>query len=218
MKLSERTLSILKNFAQINSGIVLRKGKTIRTVSLENTILAEASVDEDFTETFGIYELNDFLGNVTTLTNPELTFTTESVLMKDGDIEFNYMASSLNLIVSPPEDKSIAMKDPDVSFDISQSNLQKLLRLAAMNDLTHISISNKNGGIYLQTLAVKNDTSNSVSLRVADYDGVDFKSLIKVENLKMISDDYKVVLKIGGFTSWTNKSGTLKYFIALEKK
>jgi hypothetical protein len=87
-----------------------------------------------------------------------------------------------------------------------------------MNDLTHISISNKNGGIYLQTLAVKNDTSNSVSLRVADYDGVDFKSLIKVENLKMISDDYNVVLKIGGFTSWTNKSGTLKYFIALEKK
>jgi hypothetical protein len=208
----------LKNFAQINSGIVLRKGKTLRTVSLENTILAEANVDEDFTETFGIYELNDFLGNVTTLTNPELTFTSESVLMKDGDIEFNYMASSLNLIVSPPEDKSIAMKDPDVSFDISQSNLQKLLRLAAMNDLTHISISNKNGGIYLQTLAVKNDTSNSVSLRVADYDGADFKSLIKVDNLKMISDDYKVVLKIGGFTSWTNKSGTLKYFIALEKK
>jgi hypothetical protein len=218
MKLSERTLSVLKNFAQINSGIVLRKGKTLRTVSLENTILAEANVDEDFTETFGIYELNDFLGNVTTLTNPELTFTHENVLMKDGDIEFNYMASSLNLIVSPPEDKSIAMKDPDVSFDISQSNLQKLLRLAAMNDLTHISISNKNGGIYLQTLAVKNDTSNSVSLRVADYDGVDFKSLIKVENLKMISDDYNVVLKIGGFTSWTNKSGTLKYFIALEKK
>jgi hypothetical protein len=187
-------------------------------VSLENTILAEASVDEDFTETFGIYELNDFLGNVPTLTNPELTFTSESVLMKDGDIEFNYMASSLNLIVSPPEDKSIAMKDPDVSFYISQSNLQKLLRLAAMNYLTHISISNKNGGIYLQTLAVKNDTSNSVSLRVADYDGADFKSLIKVDNLKMISDDYKVVLKIGGFTSWTNKSGTLKYFIALEKK
>jgi hypothetical protein len=42
--------------------------------------------------------------------------------------------------------------------------------------------------------------------------------MFKTENLKLIPDDYKVEIKIGGFTCWTNKNATLKYFIALEKK
>ena len=36
MKLSNETLSILKNFGAINSGILFKKGKNLRTVSSQD--------------------------------------------------------------------------------------------------------------------------------------------------------------------------------------
>ena len=40
MKLNENTLTVLKNFASINSGLVIRKGKVQRTISPDETVLA----------------------------------------------------------------------------------------------------------------------------------------------------------------------------------
>ena len=87
MKLSEQTLTVLKNFASINSGVVLQKGNVQKTISPEQTILFEAKLEDNIPEPFGIYDLNQFLGNVTTLKNPELTFSDKSVIMDDGDIQ-----------------------------------------------------------------------------------------------------------------------------------
>lgn len=218
MKMNDRTLTVLKNFASINSGVVLRPGKVQKTVSPENTILVEAHLEDDFAGVFGIYDLNQFLGNVTTLNNPEMNFGDTSVVMTDGDLELNYYSCSPNLVNSPPEGKELVMKDPDVSFNLSYSTLQKLIKLASMNDLSNLTVMGKNRGIYIKTHEAKDDTSNFASSKIADYQGEDFSVMFKVENLKLIPDDYNVQIKVGGFTCWTNKAGTLKYFIALEKK
>ena len=122
MKLSENTLSVLKNFSSINSGLVLQKGNVQKTISPEKSILVEAELEDIIPEQFGIYDLNQFLGNVTTLGNPDLTFTENSVLMYDGDITFNYYSCSPNLIVSPP-DKELKLKQVDVSFTLTNAIL-----------------------------------------------------------------------------------------------
>lgn len=218
MKLSENTLSVLKNFATINSGVVLQKGKIQKTISPEQTILVEATLEDDMPTEFGIYDLNQFLGNVTTLANPEMTFATESVQMNDGSFNLNYYSCSPNLIISPPRDKDLVLKNPEVSFDIPAATLQKLLRLAAMNNLPHITVIGKNGKLTVRSHEKTNDTSNSADVAIGDYSGDDFAVSFKTENLKMVSDDYSVQIKIGGFSCWINKKGTMKYFIALEKK
>jgi hypothetical protein len=218
MKFDDRTLTVLKNFASINSGVVLKKGKVQKTISPDMTILAEATIEDDMPETFGIYDLNQFLGNVTTLSNPEMTFSTESVVMKDGELELNYYSCSQNLIVSPPDGKDLVMKDADVTFNLPNVTLSKLMKLSAMNDLPNITVLGKNGEIRLQTHEMKNDTSNFASTKIGDYSGKDFSVTFKTENLKLIPDDYEVQIKIGGFSCWSNKSGTLKYFISMEKK
>ena len=84
MKLSEYGLSVLKNFAAINPGMVIRKGKVQQTISQEENILVRAELEDEFTIDFGIADLNQFLGNVTTLQNPELSFTEKMVTMDDG--------------------------------------------------------------------------------------------------------------------------------------
>jgi hypothetical protein len=218
MKLNERTLTVLKNFAGINSGVVLRKGKVQKTMSPEQTILVEAHLEDDLPETFGIYDLNQFLGNVTTLSSPDMIFTENSVIMNDGELSLNYYSCSTNLIISPPEGKDLVMKDADVTFDLSQATLQKLLKLSAMNNLPNISVIGKSGELRLQTHEVKNDTSNFASIKIGEFTGSDFNVSFKTENLKLIPDDYEVQIKVGGFSSFTNKTKTLKYFVAMEKK
>jgi hypothetical protein len=220
MKLSDRTLSVLKNFASINSGLVLRAGKIQKTMSPEQTILVQATFEEDFPQTFGIYDLNQFLGNTTTLNDADLTFADTSVKLKDVDIELTYHGCASNLIISPPEGKELIMKNPDVSFTLAISSLQKIMKIASMNSLPNISIIGDSAtkSISIRSHELKNDTSNYADMRMADYDGEDFSVTFKTENLKMIPDTYNVDVKIGGFSCWTNASDTLKYFIAMEKK
>lgn len=217
MKLSENTLSVLKNFSSINSGIVLQKGNLQKTISPEKSILVEAEVEDVLPEQFGIYDLNQFLGNISTLNNPDLTFTDNAVLMNDGDIKFNYYSCSTNLIVSPP-DKELKLKQVDVSFSLTNAILTKLLRLASMNNLTHLSVVGKNGEIRLQTHEKANDTSNYASFKLNDYTGEDFTASFKVENIKLIPGDYDVEIQLGAFAKFVSKSGKIKYFIALESK
>lgn len=222
MKLSENTLAILKNFAQINSGMVLKTGKIQKTISPEMTILVEAEIDDTMPNTFGIYDLNQFLGNLTTLSDPELTFNDKSVVMEKDGIALNYFACSPNLITAPP-DKELAMKNIDISFDLTHSNLQILLKLAAMNNLSNISVIGKNGEILLQSHEKSNDTSNIAKMKIADYAGDDFTASFKTDNLRLVSDDYTVEIQLGedkkgGFSKFTAKNKKLKYFIALEAK
>lgn len=221
MKLSENTLSVLKNFSAINSGLVLQQGKTQKTISPEKSILVEVEIEDTIPNQFGIYDLNQFLGNVTTLGNPDLTFEEKSVLMNDGEITLSYYSCSTNLIVSPP-DKELKLKQVDVSFRLTNAILSKLLKLASMNSLTHLSVVGKNGEIRLQTHEKANDTSNHASFKLNDYAGADFAASFKVENIKLIPGDYDVEIQLGAFAKFIATGGIfkdkIKYFIALETK
>ena len=221
MKISENTLSVLKNFSAINSGLVLQKGNVQKTISPEKSILVEVEIEDAIPSQFGIYDLNQFLGNVSTLGNPDLSFTENSVMMNDGDIAFNYYSCSPNLIVSPP-DKELKLKQTDVSFALTNAILTKLLRLASMNNLTHLSVVGKNGEIRLQTHEKANDTSNSASFKLNDYTGDDFIASFRVDNIKLVPGDYDVEIQLGAFAKFVATSGVfkdkIKYFIALETK
>ena len=221
MKISENTLSVLKNFSAINSGLVLQAGNVQKTISPEKSILVEVELEDAIPSQFGIYDLNQFLGNVTTLGNPDLTFDDKAVMMNDGEIAFSYYSCSPNLIVSPP-DKELKLKQVDVSFTLTNAILSKLLKLAAMKNLPHLSVIVKNGEIRLTAHEKANDTSNHASFKLNDYSGADFTASFKVENIKLISGDYDVEIQLGAFAKFVSTSGTfkdkIKYFIALETK
>lgn len=217
MKLSENTLAVLKNFAAINSGVVLKSGQTQKTISPEKSILVEARLEDNLTSDFGIYDLNQFLGNVTTLKNPELTFSTESVTLDDGDLALTYHACSPNLIISPPE-KELVLKTVDVSFSLPNATLQKLLKVATMNSLPNLTVVGKDGELRLKIHEKANDTSNHGSVKIGDYAGQDFTATFKTENLKLLPDDYNVEVQKNAFAKFVNVNKTLTYFIALETK
>ena len=75
MKLSDRTINLLKNFASINQSILFKQGNQLRTISVMKNILAEANIDEDFPQDFGVYDLSQFLNSLGLFQEPELNFT-----------------------------------------------------------------------------------------------------------------------------------------------
>ena len=217
MKLSEFTLSIMKNFSSINSGVVLNSGTLQRTWSIDKSILVEVDLEETFPCSFGIYDLNQFLGNVTTLKNPDLTFTPENVMMNDGETVIKYRACDSSLITSPPN-KSLILNDPDVTFDLSQATLTKILKLATMNSLFNISIIGEKGKLRIQAHEKNNEKSNEIFTEITDWNGDDFICTFRLENIKVIPDDYTVSIKLGAFSHFKSKTRTLSYFITLLTK
>jgi len=219
MKLSDNMMITMKNFHSINQSLVLRRGKIQRSMSPDKAVLVEAEFDDEIPNEFGIYDLNIFLGNITTMNSPDLSFTETSVKMNDGEVELVYYSCSPNLIVSPP-DKELVMKKIDVEFSLTSKLLDKLLKLAMMNNFPNLSIIGKNGKLNANCHDIKNDTSNSLrtSLSLGDYNGSDFIATFKVENIKVIPDDYNIDVTLAGFAKFTSKNRKLKYFIALESK
>ena len=218
MKLTTGAVNVLKNFSGINTSLVIKKGVLQRTISSDETILAEATIEDDFPMDFAIYDLNQFLKNVTTLDNPEITFNENHAVIQNGNMKINYYACAANLIDSPPDGKSIVVKNPDASFSISKNSLQKLLMVSTMNELNIVNIVGKQGKLSLQSYEYGNDSSNRATLELGDYNGAEFEAKVKLENLKMILDDYDVTIKTGAFSCWENSKKTLKYVIGLEKK
>jgi len=215
MKLSDKTVSLLKNFSTINQSILFKKGSNLRTISVMKNILAEATVDEDFPKDFGIYDLNQFLNGLSLHQDPELDFTNESyVRISEGKMRSNYFFSDPNVIIVPPE-KEISLPSIDVSFELKTQQLDRLLKAAAVYQLPDLSVDGDAGVVKLVVRDKKNDTSNDFSIVVGETDS-EFSFNFKVENIKILPGTYEVSISKKFISKFTSKDRSLKYFIALE--
>lgn len=215
MKLSDNTLTILKNFAGINNSILVKMGTKLRTISVAKNILAEAEITEDFPREFAVYDLNQFLNGLSLHKDPDLDFTEDShITIREGKRKVKYFYADPNVIVSPPE-KEIQLPSKDVCFQLDSVTLEKLLKASAVYQLPDLSAVGEAGVIRLVVRDKKNDTSNEYSITVGETDK-EFTFNFKVENIKIIPGAYDVVVSEKLLSQFTNSAYNLKYYIALE--
>ena len=215
MKLSDKTISVLKNFSSINQSILFKEGNKLRTISVMKNILAEATVDEDFPKDFGIYDLNQFLNGMSLHQTPDLDFANDGyVTIREGKMRSKYFFADPNVIVTPP-DKEIKLPSEDICFELSTDQLDKLLKAAAVYQLPDISAVGESGVIKLVVRDKKNDTSNTFAVVVGET-GNDFCFNFKVENIKVLPGTYEVVVSQKLLSRFSSKNHDLTYYIALE--
>ena len=215
MKLSDKTLSLLKNFSTINQSILFKQGSKLRTISVMKNILAEATVTEEIPKDFGIYDLNQFLNGLSLHQSPELDFVNEGhVVIKEGRMRSKYFFADPNVIITPP-DKAIDLPSEDVSFELSTDQLDKLLKAAAIYQLPDLAVVGANGVVKILVRDKKNDTSNDFSVTVGETDKV-FSFNFKVENIKILPGTYDVSVSSKLLSRFTSKNQDLTYYIALE--
>ena len=215
MKLSDNTLSLLKNFSTINQSILFKQGSKLRTISVMKNILADATVTEELPKDFGIYDLNQFLNGLGLHQSPELDFENDGhVVIKEGKMRSKYFFADPNVIITPP-DKEITLPTEDVSFELSTQQLDKLLKAAGIYQLPDLAVIGEAGVVKLLVRDKKNDTSNTFAVTVGETDKV-FSFNFKIENIKILPGTYEVVVSQKLLSKFTNKDCDLRYYIALE--
>ena len=215
MKLSENTLTLLKNFSNINQSILFKQGTQLRTISVMKNILAEATINEELPKDFGIYDLNQFLNGLSLHNNPDLDFTNDNyVVIREGRSRSKYFFADPNVIITPPE-KSIELPTEDVTFELKTEQLDKLLKAAGIYQLPDLSAIGEDGVVKLVVRDKKNETSNDFAVVVGETDG-NFVLNFKVENIKLIPGSYDVVVSSKLISKFTCREHDLSYYIALE--
>lgn len=212
MKLSKETVAVIKNFAGINSNLLLKQGNKLATISSQKNVMADTTVSETFPTDFGIYDLNEFLGAMSVFEDPELEFSEKYVTIKQGGMSIKYFAASSDVLVAPT--KSITFPEAEVNFNLTGNQLDMIRKTAGVLRSEDLSIVGDGTSIVAVVGDKKNSTSNCFQEPVGATDKT-FKVNLKVENLKMLPGDYSVSIsskKISRFKG----AGDLVYYVAVE--
>lgn len=214
MKLDSRTLQVLKNFAGINPNILFKAGNTLRTITPTKTILAKATLEQQFPGTFAIYDLSKFLSVLSLFDDPEIQIGEKSAVIKSGGRKVNYVFADPSTIVAPKDDKEIKFPTPAVSFTLTNEVLTEVLKALGVLRQPEIAIAGDGSNISIQTINSKDPTSDSYSVEVGTTD-LNFTFIFKAENLRFLPDTYQVEIAQAGISKFTSKD--VEYFVAVEQ-
>lgn len=218
MELSSQTMQVLNNFASVNSNIVITSGNVLRTVSESKTILARATIDEEFPKGFGIYELNEFLSALSLVESPRITFGENNMDISDGtgrsSIKYFYSDPSILTTTS----NEIVMPEADVKFKLDRETMNRIKKAASVLGHSEVSVQNVDGVIVLTVADNENSTSNAIDIAVdGESTSDDFKYVFSIANLKMIEGDYDVSLSSKLISHFVNTESNVEYWVALQK-
>src|SRR5574343_20216 len=205
--LSADTLTILKNFADINPNILFKPGKTISTVAqASKAMFAQAEVAEVFSVQAGIYDLRRLLGVLSLFQAPALDFTEKCLLIREGSKELRYFYADPSLLVVPPG--TVRMPDAPIQMTWTAADLKQLLDASGVMSLPDIQIENtdKPDEVLVRVLDLgKLNADNqsdqfvlTVKLTKPAPEKAQFKLRLKTANLVMLPGDYKLdLVKVG---------------------
>ena len=213
MKLSKETVGLIKNFAGINSNLLLKSGNKLATISTQKNVMSDTVVTESFPSDFGIYDLNEFLGAMSLFEDPELEFSDKYVTIKEGGASIKYFAAEIGNLVVPQ--KAIVFPEAEIEFTLTATMLNMIQKTASVLRATDLQIVGDGSKMVIQVGDKKNATGNTYNAQVGSTDK-EFKVNLKVENLKMLPGDYLVSISSKKISRFKATSSELVYYVAVE--
>jgi len=213
MKLSKDTVGLIKNFAGINSNLLLKQGNKLATISTQKNVMSDTVVAETFPADFGIYDLNEFLGAMSLFDDPDLEFSDKYVTIKEGGASIKYFAAEIGNLVVPQ--KAIVFPEAEIEFTLTATMLNMIQKTASVLRATDLQIVGDGSKMVIQVGDKKNATGNTYNAQVGSTDK-EFKVNLKVENLKMLPGDYLVSISSKKISRFKATSSELVYYVAVE--
>jgi len=217
LKLTTQTLDVLRNFASINANLVVKEGSVLTTIAETKNILGVAKISETFTQSFGVYDLNEFLSAMALVDDPSLEFTNDSVLISDADTTIRYRFANQSVLTAPT--KAITMPDAEINVAISGDLLSKARKAAGALGHSILAIEGKKGKIDISIRDPKDSSANTYTItadKSNSYKGT-FSCQFLIGNLKLLSGDYTVAISSKLISQWKHASLDVMYYVALEK-
>lgn len=166
---------------------------------------------ETFPQEFGIYDLNEFLGALTMINDPEITFDEKFVSIKEGERGFKYFGADASVLTAPS--KELKVPPADVEFTLSSDQVNMIMKTSGVLRAQDVTISGNGSKIKVVVGDKKNVTSSTYEEVVGETDAK-FVAHMKVDNLKFIPGDYKVELSSRKIARFSNSF--VEYVVSLE--
>tara|TARA_Y100000593_G_scaffold72983_1_gene134063 strand:+ start:263 stop:940 length:678 start_codon:yes stop_codon:yes gene_type:complete len=217
MQISKQTLDILKNFSEVNPGILIKPGSKLETISTMKNILVKADIGENFETEFALYDLPEFLNMASgeVFLGADFTFGDSSISVTKGEAKSRYFYADPSTVTTPQKD--INFPDPELTFELKQGDIETVKNMSGVLGKFDLVVRSDDTDILLSVLDKKDVGSNTFDLVVGDnVDSQEFIFYFKIENLKLIKGDYKVEISSQGISHFTHNSLPIEYWIALE--
>ena len=223
MKIGKRTIDVLKNFSEINSGLFVNPGSQIQTMSPSKKIVAVADVDEEFPVSFGVYELGKLLGVLSLFGDPDVDIDEKAVRVS-ADGKGVVLVNAAEGSVITPTAKAVpaitaALEDSMVSgVSLPGRVLAEVTKAARILGLPHFEFFGDGEKVFIRAVDVKNPSSHEFSVELGASD-VKFSTVFLQETFKFIPGDYVVTIngpkKLARF-QYSGEGYGLTYFLAAE--
>lgn len=199
--LTDTTVDILKNFANINSQAVFKAGTAQRTCNTMRNFIADVELPESLPVDCSLYELNRLLGILDTCKGtawPTIEFGAASLVVDHdhGQVTIPYAHAA---VVAAPPTQTFFLSNPIASFTLTNALWTKIKRTAAVLQTTDVYVVvTAAGDLSLKLVNAKDkggDTGGSASYNLPDTvvtDPVDNIWSIKFDALELLPGDYKV--------------------------
>lgn len=215
--ISQKTMMVLKNFGTINGSILIRKGNQLKTISVGENSIAKYTCEETFPQTFGIYDLNQFLSGLSLFTDPILDFSNdEYVTIRGGGRSAKYYFSSPEITLKAAPEKDVTFPAADMEFCISQEDISALHKASAVYSIADLKFHSIGGSVILSLVDKENETSNVFSLELPGDNTGEYEFFMKMENIRLLPGNYRVKISKHLITEWKHSALDLTYYIALE--
>jgi len=214
MKLSKDTITILKNYASINSNLLITPGNILKTRTLANTLMSSATVPDTFPQEFGIYDLTEFLSVMALFQSPELEFNEKFVKISEGKNSIKYYSAESNVLEVPKKD--INFPETDIELLLTAEHLSLITKTASVLRSSDVSFIGVDGELKLFIGDKKNDTANSFEVAIGNTD-LEFQVNFKVDILKFIPGEYQVSISSKRVSRFASTSSDLVYYVGVEQ-
>lgn len=217
MRLSDNTLAILKNFSAINPSILFKPGNDLKTISPQKTVMAQAAIEEEIESRAAIFDLSRFLSTLSLFKDPDIEFGDKKFTIKSGRSKVGYTYASEDMIIAAPE-KNIVLPTIEAEADVEWKNLQNVIRAAGVLQVPDVQFIVRDGTFLMIATDDKDPTSDEFVVEVMDGldASIDVELSVKVENVKLIPQDYTVSLCKAGMVHF--KSPVVQYWVAVQSK
>lgn len=191
MQISERTITILKNFTKINGSIVVDPGSMLWTGAWPGkNLFARATTAEEFDVPFALFDLGEFLSLASLVEEPDFEFKEKKVIIKGGKQKAQYTYAERSLIPAVP--KKIKDIEPLFSAPVSKKDIASLIEASNVLKCTDIVFKTADGKATATAKNATSSTSHEFVLPLGETSAqFDFK--VEKDLFRMIPDDYTLI-------------------------
>jgi hypothetical protein len=213
MKLTSRTLQVLKNFSTINPSLLFKAGSVITTMSPTKTIMARAVVKETFPTTYAIFDLSRFIGVLSMFNDPDIIMQDNYLVISENNKTVNYTYADPKMIVTPPDKQIKFPEDAEINFVLPADMLQSVLKAINILQMSELMVGSTDGKVFVGAIDTKNPTGDTYKIEVGTTEH-SFNMIFKAENIKLIAGDYDVKITSRGLGHF--KGDDVEYWIPTE--